>query len=155
MLTSAQAWLGLALVQSPAPESGTGGGSGGLDLAALFAPILATGVGGALFLMVLFKIKIMPTYVYDDAKAAWDKERERIDKAHAEEVAGLKAAHAAEVQRYEAEKAELKGGLKDAQSVYTQQVIPTLTRVLDSERELVDLRREEAAERRRRVQSAE
>lgn len=99
-------------------------------LSQVIAPIIGTGIVGALFLMVLFRIKIMPTYVHDEAKAAWEQERARL----------------------EADKAELKASLQDANEVYTQQVIPTLTRVLDAERELVELRRDEAAERRRRGQ---
>jgi hypothetical protein len=97
-------------------------------IAQVVAPILGTGIVGALFLMVLFRIKIMPTYVHDEAKANWAQERTRL----------------------EADIAELKASLQDANEVYTQQVIPTLTRVLDAERELVELRRDEAAERRRR-----
>lgn len=87
-----------------------------------------TGAGsvGAFLLMVLFRFKIMPTYVHDDAKESWDREREGLEKS---------------VE-------ELKNALKDANLVYTSQVIPTLTRVLDAERELVDLRRDEQASRR-------
>lgn len=99
----------------------------GLDVAALLAPILSTGVVGTVLLMILFKVKLMPSWVYDDALKAWTSERTRL----------------------EADNAELKAALKDANRVYTEQVIPTLTRVLDAERELVDLRREEAVERRR------
>lgn len=141
MLTNASVWTALLLAQSPEPAP-TADPTSGLDLAALLGPIIGTGVGGVLFLMVIFKIKVMPTYVYDKAVLDHEKELARRD-----------AEHAAEVTRLEAEKTELKDSLKDAQSVYTQQVIPTLTRVLDSERELVELRRDEAAERRRRDQS--
>lgn len=95
--------------------------------AGIIAPILSTGVVGAFLLMILFRIKIMPTYVYDDAKALWEKSDAAKDAAIT----------------------ELKEGLKEANSVYTSQVIPTLTRVLDSERELVDIRRDEQARRRR------
>lgn len=91
------------------------------------APILSTGVVGAFLLMILFRIKIMPTYVYDEAKAVWEKSDAAKDTAIA----------------------ELKEALKEANSVYTSQVIPTLTRVLDSERELVDIRRDEQSRRRR------
>lgn len=92
------------------------------------APILGTGLIGSLFLMVLFRIKIMPTYVYDQAKASWDAERDRLTT----------------------ENGDLKDALKESHKIYTEQVIPTLTRVLDAERELVDLRRQEAMDRRRR-----
>lgn len=85
------------------------------------APILSTGMVGILLLMIIFRIKIMPTYVHDAAKVEW--ERERLD--------------------LQSDITELKLTLKDANGVYTQQVIPTLTRVLDAERELVDLRRNE------------
>lgn len=112
--------------QTSAPVGDTG--STLSVLSSVVAPILGTGIVGALFLMVLFRIKVMPTYVHDEAKADWEKERGRL----------------------ESDNAELKASLRDANEVYTQQVIPTLTRVLDAERELVELRRDEAAERRRR-----
>ncbi len=85
------------------------------------APILSTGIVGVMFLMVLFRIKIMPTYVYEDAKKEW--ERERLGK--------------------DADIAELKRAVQDAQAVYTEKVIPTLTRILDNEQELVAIRRAE------------
>lgn len=91
-------------------------------------PIAGSGIVGIFLLLVIFRIKIMPTYVFDDAKKEWDRERAEKDKVIE----------------------ELKGTLKDANAVYTAQVIPTLTRVLDAERELVDLRREEQLDRRRR-----
>lgn len=141
MLTSAMVLAGLLLTQSPDPAPATTGDTG-LDLGALLGPIIGTGIGGVLFLMVIFKIKVMPTYVYDKAVADHEKELARRDKEHADEVA-----------RLEADKAELKISINDAHSVYTEQVIPTLTRVLDAERELVELRRDEAAERRRREHS--
>lgn len=86
------------------------------------APILSTGVVGVFLLMILFRVKIMPTYVHEDAKKEW--ERERADK--------------------EATISELKRTVQDANKVYTEQVIPTLTRILDNEQELVALRREQA-----------
>lgn len=126
-------WVALAQA-SPAPDpspAAAGGGDplSGYDLVTqIIGPILGTGLVGALFLMVLFRVKIMPTYVFDTAKDAWDAERDRLVT----------------------ENTELKSAIKDQNKVYTEQVIPTLTRVLDAERELVDLRRDEAAERRRR-----
>ena len=127
--------------ESPEPITPAGDDVGSsLDfLTQTLGPILGTGLVGALFLMVLFRVKIMPTYVYDKAEQDWDKERERLVTERTEER-----------DRFTAEIADLKLGLKDANKVYTEQVIPTLTRVLDAERELVDLRRDEAAERRRR-----
>lgn len=118
MRTALQLYFLVAEVQSDSTPAG-------LDL---IAPILSTGVVGAFLLMLLFRIKIMPTYVYDQAQASWDEQSARL---HADIV-------------------ELKTALREANDVYTQQVIPTLTRVLDAERELVDLRRDEQAERRRR-----
>lgn len=109
-------------------------------------PVLGTGLIGSLFIMLIFRIKIMPTYVHDDALQDWTDERERLEKERTDE----RERTTAERSRMEAENAELKLALKDANKVYTEQVIPTLTRVLDAERELVDLRRDEAAERRRR-----
>jgi hypothetical protein len=44
------------------------------------APILSTGIVGLLFLMLLFRVKIMPTYVYDDYKVEKEKEIARLDK---------------------------------------------------------------------------
>lgn len=96
-------------------------------LKTVVAPIAGTGIVGALFLMVIFKIRIMPTYVHEDAKAEWVRERAALEK----------------------DVDELKSALREANSVYTGQVIPTLTRALDAERELVDLRREEQRERER------
>jgi hypothetical protein len=55
-----------------------------------------------------------------------------------------------QITKLEADKDELKGSLREANGVYTTQVIPTLTRVLDAERELVDLRRQEQQNRWRR-----
>ncbi len=92
--------------------------SEGIDF---LAPIVSTGVVGIFLLMLLFRIKIMPTYVYDEAKADWERERQEKDEA-------LEIANRA-----------LQAGNK----VYVEQVIPTLTRALDAERELLDLRREE------------
>lgn len=123
-------WLAIELAQSPQPvppmvvEPQTS-----FDFVKeVVAPILGTGLIGSLFLMVLFRIKIMPTYVYDQAKASWDAERDRLTT----------------------ENGDLKDALKESHKIYTEQVIPTLTRVLDAERELVDLRRQEAMDRRRR-----
>lgn len=117
-------WLAPAPVPAPAPADGATPAL----ITDVIAPILGTGLVGALLLMLLFRIKIMPTYVHDEAKKSWDAERLRL----------------------ESDIADLKALLRDANEVYTQQVIPTLTRVLDAERELVELRRDEAAERRRR-----
>ena len=83
------------------------------------APILSTGMVGVILLMILFRVKIMPVYVFDNAKIEWERERDNLIL----------------------DKAELKLALKEANAIYTTQVIPTLTRVLDSERELVELHR--------------
>lgn len=91
-------------------------------------PIAGTGLVGLFLLMIIFRIKIMPTWVHDEAKADWLKRETQL-------LADL---------------TELKTALTEANTVYTGQVIPTLTRVLDAERELVDLRREEQTERRAR-----
>lgn len=144
--------VGWILQQSPEPGApGPSAPSEGLVQTAEFlfqvvGPVLGTGLVGSLFLMLLFRIKIMPTYVYDDALKDWKEERERLEKERVDE----RERTSAERQRLESENTELKSALKDANLVYTKEVIPTLTRVLDAERELVDLRREEAAERRRR-----
>lgn len=79
-------------------------------------------------LMVLFRFKIMPTYVYEDAKREWDRERSRL----------------------EGELGDLRAAVAEAQGFYAETVIPTLTRVLDAEKELVDIRRTEQESRRRR-----
>lgn len=84
-------------------------------------PILSTGMVGIVLLMILLRVKIMPTYVHDDAKAEWQRERSDL----------------------KADIVELKQTLKDADAVYTQQVIPVLTRVFEAEKELVDIRRAE------------
>lgn len=83
------------------------------------AQILSTGIVGIILLMILFRIKIMPIYVFDNAKIEWERERDNL-------LLDI---------------VELKAALKDANTIYTMQVIPTLTRVLDAERELVELRR--------------
>lgn len=88
------------------------------------APILSTGIVGVILLMILFRIKIMPTYVHEDAKKEW--ERERADK--------------------DATIAELKSAVAASSVVYTDKVIPTLTRLLDSEQELVAIRRSQQRE---------
>lgn len=88
-------------------------------------PILSTGVVGVILLMIILRIKIMPTYVYEDAKKEWERERGDLN----------------------AENDYLKQVVQDANGVYTQQVIPTLTRVLDAERELVEIRRMEQLRR--------
>lgn len=116
------------LLVDPTPEPAAPVGSGADDLVNWIAPIASTGLVGVFLLMVLLRIKIMPTYVYDTAEKTWEAERGRLT----------------------AENTELKEALRNANLVYTSQVIPTLTRVLDAERELVELRRDEAAERRRR-----
>ena len=38
-------------------------------------PILSTGLVGVILTMILLRVKIMPTYVYDEAKAEWQRER--------------------------------------------------------------------------------
>src|SRR6478609_2043760 len=102
------------------------------------APILSTGVVGVIFLMILFRYKIQPTYVCEDAKAEWERERTAIEARHAEE------------RRHDLEDiVELKRSLREGTEVYTQQVIPLLIRLLDSERELVELRRDEVRRRNR------
>jgi uncharacterized protein YecE (DUF72 family) len=102
------------------------------------APILSTGVVGVILLMILFRYKIQPTYVLEDAKKEWERERAAIEVRHAEE------------RRHDQEDVvELKRSLREGTEVYTHQLIPLLTRLLDSERELVELRREEARRRNR------
>ena len=98
------------------------------DAAAPFdviTPIVSTGLVGVFLLMMIFRIKIMPTYVYEDAKREWERERGDL----------------------RSENDYLKKVVLDANGVYTQQVIPTLTRVLDAERELVEIRRLEQTRR--------
>jgi hypothetical protein len=122
LLHGAVQTLALVVAQTPAPETAS---KAAFDY---ITPIAGTGLVGIFFLMIVLRIKIMPTYVYEDAKAEWERERAALGK----------------------DIDELKSTLREANNVYTTQVIPTLTRVLDAERELVDLRREEQAERRRR-----
>lgn len=101
-------------------------------------PILSTGAVGLFLLMILFRIKIMPTYVHEDAKKEWERER-----------AALEQRHAVEREHDQADIAALKKAVQEGNDVYTQQVIPLLTRLLDSEKELVELRRDEARRRNR------
>jgi hypothetical protein len=102
------------------------------------APILSTGAVGVILLMILFRYKIMPTYVYEDFRRECERERE-----------ALEVRHAAERHQDQVDIADLKRSLQEGTEVYTRQVIPLLTRLLDSERELVELRREEARRRNR------
>lgn len=152
MLASTELWLGRLAQSVEDPTTVPPATTGGVETVELvfqiLGPVLGTGLVGSLFLMLLFRIKIMPTYVYDQAVVAWQQERERLEQERVDE----RVRSDGERARLEAENGELKSALKDANKVYTEQVIPTLTRVLDAERELVDLRRDEAAERRRRGQ---
>lgn len=125
--------LGVTLAQAPANP--------GFDYV---GPIAGTGIVGVFLLLVILRIKIMPTYVFDDAKKEWERERASIDADHARERDGL-----------EKDVEELKSALREANVVYTTQVIPTLTRALDAERELVDLRREEQRDREQRRRERE
>lgn len=95
---------------------------------ALVSTLIAAGPIGIFFIAVLFKFKLMTV-----------SEHESVVREKDARIASL-----------DADLTDLKTALKDANAVYTSQVIPTLTRVLDAERELVDLRREEQVERRRR-----
>jgi hypothetical protein len=95
---------------------------------AVLQMLVAAGPVGVFFLMVNFKFKLMTV-----------SEHEALMKEKDEQITKL-----------EADKDELKGSLREANGVYTTQVIPTLTRVLDAERELVDLRRQEQQNRWRR-----
>lgn len=70
------------------------------------APILSTGVVGLFLLMLLFRIKIMPTYVHDDYKVEKDKEIERLEK----------------------ESTELKEANSALRTLTEQQIIPALVR---------------------------
>jgi hypothetical protein len=124
--------LGIVLTGLRAAAENTGGS--GVDLV---GPIAGTGIVGVILLMLMFRFKIMPTYVYDQMVAEKDAACSQIttekDRQIAERDARLVAAGEA---------------LKDANEIYVQQVIPTMTRALDVERELLDLRREEQADRR-------
>lgn len=104
---------------APAPASDIG-----VDL---IGPIAGTGIVGVVLLMVILRFKLMPAYVYDDAKKDWERERAEL----------------------KADVDALKAGLAEQNEYMRTQVVPTMTRVLDAERELVDLRREEQADRRR------
>lgn len=78
----------------------------GLDV---LSPIVSTGVVGSVLLMILFRWKLMPTWVADER-----------DKGHARELAAK-----------DAEIAELRATVKEMSQVYTEQVIPTLVRTYD------------------------
>lgn len=70
------------------------------------APILSTGVVGLFLLMLLFRIKIMPTYVHDD----WKTEKEK------------------EIARLEKESDDLKEANSALRTLTEQQIIPALVR---------------------------
>lgn len=102
-------------------------------------PIASTGIVGIVLLMILFRFKIIPSYVHDDAKADWEAERTRMEANHKRERDDWEKEREAHVR----EKADLKDAVAKAQEVYVSQVIPTLTRVLDYEKELLEVRREQ------------
>ncbi len=85
---------------------------------AILQTLLAAGPVGVFFLMFLLRWKVMPTYVFDDAKKEWERERGGLER-------DLK---------------EIKAATVEAQRVYVEQVIPTLTRVLDELRKAEDRR---------------
>lgn len=88
---------------------------------ALTRTLIAAGPVGVFFLAVIFKFKLMTV------------------SEHLAVVAEKDSRIASQEKTID----ELKASLREANAVYTAQVIPTLTRVLDAERELVDLRRAE------------
>ena len=122
-------WAAIELAQeSPAPTDTGNSPVGGTTVeSGLIAMLMSAGPVGVFFAAILMKRGVMTVSEHNTAKTQWERERDVLLK----------------------DNEELKGALKDANAVYTQQVIPTLTRVLDAERELVDLRREEQIERRR------
>ena len=65
-------------------------------------PIAGTGMVGVFLLMTILRIKIMPTYVYDDAKSEWDRQRLALEK----------------------DVDELKATLREANTVYTRRSFP-------------------------------
>lgn len=82
--------------------------------------LISAGPVGIFLLMLLFRYKIQPTYVLDDAKKEWERERVGLEDDLSE----------ARITNIE------------AQRVYVEQVIPTLTRVLDELRRVEDRRRD-------------
>ncbi len=85
---------------------------------AILQTFLSVGPVGVFFLMFLLRWKVMPTYVFDDARREWERERSGLER-------DLK---------------EVKAATVEAQRVYVEQVIPTLTRVLDELRKAEDRR---------------
>lgn len=114
---------------SPVPAPATTPAAPSVE-GAVMSTLIAAGPVGVFFLMVLFKFKMMTV-----------SEHQAVIKEKDDRIAQL-----------EEDKGELKQSLREANSVYISQVIPTLTRVLDAERELVDLRRQEQADARWRDQ---
>lgn len=99
---------------------------GTIDVLKIVSPILGTGLVGVMFLMVIFRVKIMPTYVYDDAKKEWDRERGRLEN----------------------ENEELKEANQVLRTLTEQQIIPALVR---SNQLSADYAADLAAERRGRL----
>lgn len=85
---------------------------------AVLRTLISAGPVGVFLLMLLFRYKVQPTYVYEDAKKEWERERSGCER----------------------ELAEAKLANIEAQKVYVEQVIPTLTRVLDELRQAEDRR---------------
>lgn len=90
----------------------------GLDL---FGPLASTGLVGIFFLMIVLRVRIMPTYVHDDAKKEWERER-----------AELRAALD-----------EAEDALREGQKILLEKVTPALTLALDAERQILEMKQRE------------
>jgi hypothetical protein len=105
-------------------------GDSGVDVLKVVSPILGTGLVGVMFLMVIFRIKIMPTYVYDEAKKEWERERIRLEE----------------------ENSDLKQSNQALRTMTEGQIIPALVR---SNQLSADYAADLAAERRARLGHSE
>jgi hypothetical protein len=143
------AWLAVA-------EGTSAGANPAADFLAsisTFNPILNLGLGGVLVFLIIKRIGIMPTYVFKDAKAEWDRERVDIqtrvdherDSWNAERVR-LEADRVRERDDSRRDTDEAQSTIKTLTTTIVDQVVPAVTRVYGPLTDLVRL--QEAEERR-------
>jgi hypothetical protein len=124
-----------------------------LNSVSQFNPILNLGLGGVLVFLIIKRIGIMPTYVFKDAKAEWD--RERVDLQN--QIEQHRVSCAADRDRVEVDRVrerdqarkdndEAQATIKGLTTTIVEQVVPAVTRVAGP---LLDLVRIKEAEERR------
>lgn len=124
--------------------------AGILESISTFTPILNLGLGGLLVFLIVRRIGIEPTYVYKDAKIAWDRERtELLTRFDAERDTWTTDRARIEVERdrerVKADKDidELQAANKQLTTTIVEQVVPAVTRVSAPLLDLVRLKEQE------------